>query len=650
MPMADPTSPAQDARQELYAIMRGEEATFEEKAQRALELGKQYLGVKNGHLTRIDEETDHWQAIVSTDNAEGQFPPGLELDLNTTYCRRTIEAATPIALSNVPQQGWADDPAFEEHGLHCYHGTTIVLNDEPYGTVCFVDEDPHDESFSEAETMFAELIARMLERELEHEQLEDQLIRQSNLATVLNRVLRHNIRNDMTVLRGYTELMNQTDGDERYTKEALEKIDELLSLSDKARELDRIVGSNAEQRPVDLGTVTEDLVERFRREYPDATFRTDISDDAEAAVFPTWERAIEELVENAVKHTGPSPTVEVSVERVPNAVEIHIADDGPGLSDQEQAVFSTGVETPLIHGSGLGLWVVHWIVSSHGGSTAVSVNEDGTTMTISLPHGPDVDHDETVAEIQRARDLYEAAFEDAMDAMVIIDDDAKILDANPQAKKIFGLNRQELLGRSIPEFVSEDFDFESAWNDFKDGGAVGIAEFIGADDESRMVEYTGKPDVIPGQHFVIYRDITERLEIEGQIKQERHFADAILDAIPNMLYVFDPDGYPIRWNAPVEDVTGYSAEEIPEMHVTEFIPDDEVGKITEAFQAVVQEREAVTVVSAYETKDGKRIPYEFTGAPVEDADGTLVGLAGIGRQLSTPATASPNPPGILLNE
>ena len=401
---------------------------------------------------------------------------------------------------------------------------------------------------------------------------------------------------------------------------------------------------------MNLGTLTEDLIESFRSEYPDVRFRTDIADDAEVAVFPTCERAIAELIENAAKHTDESPTVEITVNRVPNAVEIQIADDGPGLSDQEQAVFSTGIETPLIHGSGLGLWVVHWIVSSHGGRTEAVIDDDGTTMTISIPHGPDVDHEDTVAELQRARDLYEAAFEEALDAMVIIDDDAKILEANRQVKEIFGLDRQELLGRSLKEFLPESFDFESAWEEFKDDGAIGTVEFNRADGEARKVEYTGKPEVIPGQHFVIYRDLTHRLELEDQLAEEQQFADAILNAIPNLLYVFDPDGYPIRWNAPVEDATGYSADEIPEMHVTEFIPDDEVEKVTTAFSSVIHEGQTVTVVSAYETKDGERIPYEFTGAPVEDADGELLGMAGIGRQLATPATASSNSRGTLLEE
>ncbi|GAB6879642.1 hypothetical protein JCM17823_19160 [Halorubrum gandharaense] len=513
--MTATTLSGDDARHKLYGIMRGESA-FEEKAQRALDLGKRYLDVENGHLTRIDEGTAHWEAVVSTDTPDGQFPPGLELDFSTTYCRRTIEASSPVALSNAPEQGLEDDPAFEEHGLHCYHGTTLTVNDEPYGTVCFVSEDPREEQFGESETMFAELIARMLERELEHEQHETRLTRQSNLATVLNRVLRHNIRNDMTVIRGYTQLMAETESNDGHAEKSLRKIDELLALSNKARELDRVVDSTAERAPVNIGALTEEVVEEFRTDYPEATFRLDVDDDPEAAVFPTFERAIEELIENAVKHAGPSPVVELTVERVPNSVKIDITDNGPGLDEQEQAVFTTGSETPLIHGSGLGLWVVHWIVTSHGGSLEASVNEEGTTMTITVPHGSDVASDDTVSELQRARDLYEAAFEEAMDAMVILDDDAKILDANERTEKIFGLGHQELLGRSIREFLSDEIDFETGWADFLDDGDIDTAEFIRADGETREVEYTAKPDVIPGQHFIIYRDISERLKIEDE--------------------------------------------------------------------------------------------------------------------------------------
>jgi len=74
---------------------------FNEKAREALELGKQHLGVDNGYLTRIDQETNHWEIVVTTDIEDGQASPGLELELQNTYCRETIENDTPHSHSTM---------------------------------------------------------------------------------------------------------------------------------------------------------------------------------------------------------------------------------------------------------------------------------------------------------------------------------------------------------------------------------------------------------------------------------------------------------------------------------------------------------------------------------------------------------------------
>jgi GAF domain-containing protein len=128
---------------------------FEEKVDRALELGEIYLDVQNAHLTRIDERIDFWEAIASTDPPDGEFPAGEVLDLKTTYCRRVVEQGATIALSDASEQGWGEDPAFEEHGLRCYHGTPITIENEVWGTLCFVSEEPRETPFSEGETLFA---------------------------------------------------------------------------------------------------------------------------------------------------------------------------------------------------------------------------------------------------------------------------------------------------------------------------------------------------------------------------------------------------------------------------------------------------------------------------------------------------------------
>lgn len=163
---SEPTS-VDNARIELYDIMR-EDAEFQAKAQAALALGKRHLDVDNAHLTRINQASDRWDIVASTDPPDGTFPPGLTLDLGSTYCRRVVEEDDSIALHDAPEQGWGDDRAFEMHDLHCYHGTQLTVDDELYGTVCFVSSSARDEPFSDADTLFAELIARLFEHELNH--------------------------------------------------------------------------------------------------------------------------------------------------------------------------------------------------------------------------------------------------------------------------------------------------------------------------------------------------------------------------------------------------------------------------------------------------------------------------------------------------
>lgn len=63
---------------------------------------------------------------------------------------------------------------------------------------------------------------------------------------------------------------------------------------------------------------------------------------------------------------------------------ISISDTGPGLPKQERAVLKSGEETSLVHGNGLGLWLVHWIIESINGELKIQEQDRGTCIEISL--------------------------------------------------------------------------------------------------------------------------------------------------------------------------------------------------------------------------------------------------------------------------
>ena len=617
--MPDTTYTAQEARNELYEIIR-RDVSFETKAQEALNLGAEYLGAENGHLTRINTETDHWEALVSTDSLEGRFPPGLKLDLGTTYCRRTIESGGQIALQDAPNEGWAEDPAFVTHGMHCYHGTTLIVDDEIYGTICFVSEDPRREAFTDGETMFTELVARLLERELEREQHEAELTRQANLATVLNRILRHNLRNDLSVIRGYTQLMTDALSDDSLGDTALRNIDDLIELSQKARKLEQVIDATADRQPTDLADLVDYVVRRVAQSHPDAKIAVDCEAEVSVAVLGSFERAITELVENAAKHCGESPTVTVTVDALPNAVEIHVADDGPGLSEQERAVLREGAETPLVHGSGLGLWLVHWIVDSHDGDVEATVTETGTTMTVSIPRLPESGSEKHVTELSRARDQYHAAFEEATDTMIFCDDAGRIVDANSAVTTVYGLDRQQLLGRSLSEFLPDEFDFESEWAQFQaETNRRDTVLIEGADGVDRTVEYTGVANVVPGHHLFISRDVTARIRREAELRMKTQ----AMDEAPIGIVITDPsleDNPMVYANSRFCELAGRDASEILGRNCRfmqgEGTDSEPVSNIREAIDA----GEAVSETLRNYKKDGTEFWNRVEIAPVKQDD------------------------------
>ena len=409
--MSADTLNADEARQKIHKTVRSD-IPFEEKAHKALEFGKQYLGVENGYLTRIDEETDHWEVVVTSDTTDSQVPPGFELDLQETYCRKTITDESPLALHDAPNQGWAEDPAVETSGQQTYLGIPLITEEEPYGTVCFVAEDAQSDSFSEAETHFADHLTRLLERELEKEYIKDDLTNQTNLATVLNRVLRHNLRNDISVIRGYTEVMTEQLDDDHAAKTALDHIDDLIDLTQKARELEEVITTNSERQATEIGTLIKDIAAGIRQDYPAASIDVEYDYDIKGRVLQNFGRAITELIENAVKHSVDDPRVTVTIDTVPNAIEIGIRDNGPGLPDHEAAVLTSGEETPLAHGSGLGLWLAYWIVTSHDGSIDPEVTQYGTRINVTIPRKPAATTQEQLTEVTRSRDKYKTAFEE----------------------------------------------------------------------------------------------------------------------------------------------------------------------------------------------------------------------------------------------
>ncbi|MFB6184459.1 MAG: sensor histidine kinase [Haloarculaceae archaeon] len=202
---------------------------------------------------------------------------------------------------------------------------------------------------------------------------------------VLNRVLRHNLRNKLTIVRGNIETASeQVDGTvSQLLEKAQDATNELLATSKTARAVQTTledIDTHDQQLEAVLGSVTE----RARDEYPTATIRVPDAEMPTVEANDALEDALWELVANACEHAGNSPRVTVGIEHRNGAVEVTIADDGPGIPDYEREILQTGEETGLEHSRGLGLWLAKWVLEAAGGELAFEVT-DGTTARVRLP-------------------------------------------------------------------------------------------------------------------------------------------------------------------------------------------------------------------------------------------------------------------------
>lgn len=212
---------------------------------------------------------------------------------------------------------------------------------------------------------------------------------------MLHRVLRHNLRNDLTVVLGMASRIIETTAEDE-TRKAATKIkqtaSELSQLSDEANTIAKVLGEQATVRPVELQPLVSDVVADIEPRFEAAAISAEIATDTVVSANDKLQIVLRSLLDNAIRHNdSPEPRVTVTANQLdPSTVELEVIDNGPGIPAAEQRIITDDDEiTPLNHGSGLGLWLVKWIVDTYGGSLDIETPDSGGTIVrlqLNHPH------------------------------------------------------------------------------------------------------------------------------------------------------------------------------------------------------------------------------------------------------------------------
>ncbi|MBI5522684.1 MAG: PAS domain S-box protein [Desulfarculus sp.] len=224
---------------------------------------------------------------------------------------------------------------------------------------------------------------------------------------------------------------------------------------------------------------------------------------------------------------------------------------------------------------------------------------------------------------------YRLLFESSPDAVVLYDSQGRVLYVNQAFVDTYGWSRQEWLGKRVdfvppPErektaqviadtLAGRKSEFETR-RLTKDGRLLDVLLTVAPFNDPRG-EITGI--------YVIHRDITAKKRAEAALAESEARYRQLLDASPNPIAVYDPEGRVNYLNPAFEQLYGWSLEELRGQRIENFVPPDQAAKTAEAWRRTLA-GEKVSAETRRLTKDGRTLEVLLQTSIVQGGDGQLL--------------------------
>ena len=206
---------------------------------------------------------------------------------------------------------------------------------------------------------------------------ERRLEEQRDSLQILNQMVRHDIRNDLQVIQTYAGLLGDyvDESGQEYVDNILSNARGAVALTQTARDLaEAMLDSGDDPEPISLGGTLRGQLDEIRASFPDAIVTT-------AGPVPSLKVYADEMlgsvfrnvISNAIVHNDTEvPAVTVAVTELDDRVRVSVADNGPGIPDDQKAeVFGRGKKGMESQGTGIGLYLVDTLVDQYDGDVWV---------------------------------------------------------------------------------------------------------------------------------------------------------------------------------------------------------------------------------------------------------------------------------------
>ena len=228
--------------------------------------------------------------------------------------------------------------------------------------------------------------------------------------------------------------------------------------------------------------------------------------------------------------------------------------------------------------------------------------------------------------------LLEAIFENSRDAILLADDDALYVDANPAACAMTGYPRDELLGMTIWDLTPGPSREEglASWREFVASGTLDGEYVIQRKDGSLLaVEFRAVANIVPGVHLSIMRDVSEHKRRAGELREANERLQKIIEASPAAIVVLTLDGRIALWNPAAERIFGWQADEVVGRSYPLADPPELAAEFRQNLRRAARGESITGLETQRQRKDGTLIDVSMNVTPITDRSGEVTGFLGL---------------------
>jgi PAS domain S-box-containing protein len=233
---------------------------------------------------------------------------------------------------------------------------------------------------------------------------------------------------------------------------------------------------------------------------------------------------------------------------------------------------------------------------------------------------------------------FKSIFQNALDAILILDDQGTCIEANPAASAILGVEQEQLIGHSLGEFYSNPQSFTDNWARFlQEKYQRGSADFVRNDGSPLFADYTAAADYVPGRHVVILCDVTQKVNAERSLKESEDRFQLMANNIQEVFWMMNANSKEIVYvSEAYEAITGHPLAEIrenPSSYKELVHPQDRARFLTKLDEAGITGKfdEEFRIVRP----DGVSRWIWCKGSPAGDAGGAPPWLVGIAQDITS---------------